>query len=187
MPVVFISYPKENRSKIDRLCDHFKRNYIDYWIDYKDLKPGLPYKDDIAQTIRNVDFFIACFSKEYGEKKHRFMTEELTQAIEILRQQDVFTPWFISVLFSGEVPPITISAGRTIQELHYVDLRGDWSGEIHKLIGVVRSCNNKSEDIQQLDDAEEARTNAHLPWKSICIESPPWSKTPPSEAPPWRQ
>ena len=67
----------------------------------------------IRKAIREGAFFIACFSKEYHERDRTFMNEELTVAIEELRQRSDDHIWFIPVqLNECEIPNLDIGKGR---------------------------------------------------------------------------
>jgi hypothetical protein len=82
---VFVSYVKENSLQIDRICNAFTDNDIEYWRDKKDIDPGKFWKDAIKTAINNGAYFLACFSKEYNDREETYMNEELLEAIEILR------------------------------------------------------------------------------------------------------
>ena len=87
MPRVFISYVREDAHVVHRLAADLRASGIDVWIDKEQIGPGQHWKDEIRRGIASGDFFIACFSEAYAAKNSSFMNEELTQAIEQLRQR----------------------------------------------------------------------------------------------------
>ena len=94
---VFISYVKENRTEVDRFCEDLRSHGIRVWRDKNDIPPGARWPQTIREAIREGAFFIACFSKEYHERDKTFMNEELTVAIEELRQRSGDRIWFIPI------------------------------------------------------------------------------------------
>lgn len=134
---VFISYIHENKVKAHRLCEDLKKSGIKVWIDRDKIKPGHFWPDVIRDAIKKGSFFIACFSKEFKERIRSHMHEELTLAIEELRKRPKDRAWFIPVLFSGEVPNLTISDGVTIRHIQWVDLSQGWDKGINEILSVV--------------------------------------------------
>jgi len=56
------------------------------------------------------------------------MNEELTVAIEELRQRATSRSWFIPISLDGcVIPQRNIGAGETLHDLHWVDLTADWN------------------------------------------------------------
>jgi hypothetical protein len=135
---VFISYVRENKEQVDRLCHDLESQGVKVWLDRNSIKPGARWKDAIREAIRKGDFFIACFSKEYTSKTKTFMNEELTLAIEELRQYDSRREWFIPVLLSEcEVPNRSIGAGETLKDIQHVPLYEDWEDGIKRILSVI--------------------------------------------------
>ena len=97
MEHVFISYIHENIDNIDRLYQELTSRGIKVWLDRNDIKPGSRWKDAIRKAIRDGAFFIACFSKEYNKRNDTYMNEELTIAIDELRQRPTDRIWFIPI------------------------------------------------------------------------------------------
>ena len=76
------------------------------------------------------------------------MNEELTLAIEELRQRSSDKAWFIPVkLNECEVPDRDIGGGETIQDLHYTALYEDWNAGIQRILRVIQP--NSPESISQ--------------------------------------
>lgn len=145
MAHVFISYVRENANQVQRLANDLVKNGIRVWLDKNEIKPGCRWKDAIKEAINKGDFFIACFSVEYWNRNKSFMNEELLLAIDELRQYQTSHIWFIPVLLSEcNVPQISIGAGQTLNDLHWINLFEDWEGGIKRIISVInQDVNNK--------------------------------------------
>ena len=150
MAHVFISYVREDAQSVDSLCDSLRENGVKIWIDRNDIPPGARWKKAIRKAINEGDFFIACFSPSYIKKEKTYMNEELTIAIEILRQKPVDRAWFIPVLLSQcEVPDRDIGAGETLLDLQQVRLYEDWEIGIKHILSVVKLDDSGSGGITQ--------------------------------------
>jgi hypothetical protein len=140
MPRVFISYVRENSADVTRLVDALKAYKVEVWFDQTHLKPGDRWADVIRREISQGDFFIACFSTEFSMRRKTFMNEEITQAIEQLRQRPTDQPWFIPVLLSDcEIPDRSIGAGETLRSIQWVALYDDWEEGIRRILAVIQS------------------------------------------------
>ena len=136
---VFISYVRENQNQVDRLCQDLESYGVTVWLDRNDIKPGARWKSAIQEAIRNGNFFIACFSDEYTSKTKTYMNEELTLAIEELRQYASDREWFIPVLLSEcDIPARSIGAGETLLDINWVPLFEDWKAGIKKIVSVIK-------------------------------------------------
>ena len=139
MQHVFISYMHENMDVIDTLCEELTSRDIKVWLDRNDIKPGAPWKDAIRDAIRDGAFFIACFSKEYNQRNKTYMNEELTIAIEELRQRPTDRIWFIPVKLNRcEIPDRNIGGGETLNDRQHVKLYKDWDVGIQRIIEVIQ-------------------------------------------------
>ena len=113
---------------------------IKVWLDRNDIKPGAPWKDAIRDAIRDGTFFIACFSKEYNQRNKTYMNEELTIAIEELRQRPTDRIWFIPIKLNRcKIPDRNIGGGETLNDRQHVKLYKDWDDGIERIIEVIQS------------------------------------------------
>jgi hypothetical protein len=140
MSHVFISYVRDNSEVIQRLSASLEARGVNVWLDRDKIRPGYRWKAAIRDAIREGAFFIACFSREYHERPKTYMNEELTLAIEELRQRPTDRAWFIPVLLpGGEVPDRDIGAGETFRSLQWVSLsEEDWNTGIQRILSVVQ-------------------------------------------------
>ena len=144
MQHVFISYVRENKAEVDRIHKELESHGIKIWRDLQDINPGERWKRQIRKAIRGGAFFIACFSKEYHERNESYMNEELTIAIERLRQLHIDRVWFIPIKLNDcELPDIDIGPGETLEDLNYVDLYEDWDNGIQRIVNLIQPKSSK--------------------------------------------
>ena len=105
MPHAFISYVRENKNVVDRLATGLKSRGVTIWLDRNDIQPGTRWKQAIKDAIRNGEFFLACFSKEFNARKRTHMNEELTLAIDELKLRPAEKTWFIPILLNETTVP----------------------------------------------------------------------------------
>ena len=135
---VFVSYCHENKDTVDRLCQSLASHDVTVWVDWNNLEPGIPWKQAIQQAILHGDFFIACFSKEYNARDKTYMNEELSIAIDRLRQKPSDKVWFIPVkLNKCDVPYINLGGDLTLQDLQYINLHENWEIGIQNILKVI--------------------------------------------------
>jgi hypothetical protein len=139
MKSVFISYVRENSADVDRLVKTLQAYGFAVWIDRNDIKPGVRWSDAIRTAIRQGGYFIACFSREYSSRMRSYMNEELTLAIDELRQRSADQAWFIPVLLSEcEVPDRKIGGGETLRDLQHVALYQSWDDGIERILSALQ-------------------------------------------------
>src|SRR5262245_6595344 len=140
MPHAFVSYVRENRSDVDRLCADLNAHSIETWTDRTHLHAGQRWKAAIRSEIRDGSAFLACFSKEFEAKARSYMNEEITFAIGELRQPPTDRAWFIPVLLSPyAIPDRDIGGGETLRDIHWVQLYEDWDHGIEEIAHSIAS------------------------------------------------
>jgi len=138
LPHVFISYVHDNEKEVQRLCNDLTKHGVEVWLDRNDIKPGYRWRDAIRKAIRGGDYSIACFSKEYKSRGKTYMNEELTIAIEELRQYSTNRAWFIPVkLNECDIPNRSIRAGENLRDLQHVELYNDWDVGVRCILDVI--------------------------------------------------
>ena len=139
MEKIFISYVRDNTSDVDRLCQDLKSFGIEVWRDRDDIYPGTFWEEAIRKAIQEGAFFIACFSKEYSDRRKTYMNEEITLAIKELRLRHTDQAWFIPVkLNECEIPDRDIGAGKTLRSLQVVALYEGWTKGVQRILKVVQ-------------------------------------------------
>lgn len=135
---VFISYVSDDASTINRLARDLETNGVEVWLDRKNLEPGMRWKEAIRHAIAAGDLFVACFSRGFAKRSKTYMHEELTIAIEELRQRPADRRWFLPVLVDVPEPPdIRISAMETLRDLHWLSLELSWEVGV---LAIVRAA-----------------------------------------------
>jgi len=135
---VFISYVHEDAEHAIRLSNELADYGIQVWLDRKDIAPGVRWRFAIRKAINDGAFFIACFSTAYTSRERSYMNEELSLAIEQLRQMQPSQSWFIPIKLSEcEIPSISINAVETLNDIQYVGLYPDWSKGFQRILSVI--------------------------------------------------
>ncbi len=160
MKHVFISYCHENKTTVDRLCQTLTSHDIAVWVDWDNLDPGIPWKQAIQQAIHHGDFFVACFSEEYNARDETYMNEELSVAIDRLRQKPIDKVWFIPVkLNECEIPDIDIGEGVNLQDLQYVALHEDWNMGIQRLLNAISVAQDPRDSVDNGENSADVLTD----------------------------
>ena len=159
---VFISYVRENMEMVDRLYQDLRSHGIQVWLDRNEIDPGARWKYAIQKAIREGAYFVACFSKEYNDRDKTYMNEELTIAIEELRQRHNDRISFIPVKLNDcEIPDRDIGGGETLRDLQYVNLFEDWDGGIQKILRVVQPSSSKPVDVNASEHQIDQNADAY--------------------------
>jgi hypothetical protein len=158
MTYVFVSYLHENKEIVSQLYKDLTLNGVEVRTD-QNIPAGSDWKQYIRKTIKQSSFFIACFSNEYNSRGKTYMNEELTLAIEELRQRTTDGIWFIPIKLSEcEIPDRDIGGGRTLQTFQWIELYKDWGEGIQKLLNAIEHDNDEIELSKQvLEIVEEVR------------------------------
>ncbi len=69
-PLVFISYPKENKEVADSLCELLEQNGLKCWIAPRDIPPAQSYSKAIIQAIKDSRLLILVFSSHANQSDH---------------------------------------------------------------------------------------------------------------------
>ena len=162
MKQVFISYVRENADIVDLFHQELKSHGIEVWLDRNAIDPGARWKPEIRRAIRQGTFFIACFSEEYSSREQTYMNEELTIAIEVLRQFHADRIWFIPVkLNECEIPDTDIGRNETLRDLQSVALYEDWNLGIQRILNVIQREFSSGSEVS-LPFVEELQYQADL-------------------------
>jgi hypothetical protein len=138
MSHVFIPYVREDADTVNSIARALRAYDVDVWLDKDDVRPGVRWADAIRQAIGEGAFYIACFSTAYNARTRSYMNEELTLAIEELRQRATNQQWFIPVLLDQcEIPQRSIGAGETLRSLQWVRLYEDWNEGIARILSTA--------------------------------------------------
>jgi hypothetical protein len=125
--LVFVSYVREDSARVDRLQRGFEAAGIRVWRATANLLPGENWRTKIRSAISDDALvFLACFSKASVTREKSYQNEELSLAIEQMRQRNPGRPWLIPVRFEDcVVPDLEIGLGRYLSSIHTADLIDD--------------------------------------------------------------
>jgi HEAT repeat protein len=139
MAHVFLSYVRDNSDIVDVLAGTLRAFGIETWLDREQIKPGTRWRDTIRDGIQEGAFFIACFSSEYNQRTKSYMNEELTLAIDELRQRPTDQAWFIPALLNEcDIPDRNIGGGETLRAIQCVKLYPDLHEGIAQILAVIQ-------------------------------------------------
>jgi hypothetical protein len=155
----FVSYVREDRHLVERLCRDLESNGVSLWLDREKLMPGARWQTAIRHAIAEGAHFICCFSENYLCRERTYMNEELLLAIDELRTRQPEGAWFLPVILTPcEIPDRPIGGGATLRDLQYVDLHTDWNGGLKRLINAINPiCRAAPDDTVRLKVRERAR------------------------------
>lgn len=135
---VFISYVHENQDAVNRLAKELRDRGVTVWLDRYSIDPGARWRDAIKKAIQSGSFFMACFSKEYNERDKNYMNEELTIAIDEMRERSSDKTWFIPVLINdSRIPSRRISAVEDLSDIQAINLQEDWDAGVNRILRVL--------------------------------------------------
>src|SRR5947209_3727571 len=107
---LFVSYVREDFKVVQRLALQLETYGLNIWLDKEKIEPGMRWRDAVRQAICNGNLFLACFSPASAARDRGFMNEELTLAIDELRQRPTDRTWFVPLILpGGAVPARSIS------------------------------------------------------------------------------
>ncbi len=139
MAHVFVSYVRDDQSYVDGLVAELRREGVDVWLDRDSIVPGSIWRDSLKRAIHEGAFFLACFSDTYYSRSQTFMEEELLVAAAVFATDRRSNPWLVPVRLSDcRIPEVGLGLGRTLRDLQWVDLFGDWAKGVRRLLSVVR-------------------------------------------------
>ena len=137
----FISYVREDSAHVGQLQALLQIAGVPIWRDTSDLWPGDDWRVQIRKAITgNALVFLACFSSNSLTRSSSYQNEELTLAIEQLRQRRFGDPWLIPIRFDEcDIPDYDIGSNRTLQSIQRVDLFGDrYEEEAIRLVAGIK-------------------------------------------------
>ena len=116
---VFVSYLREDKTQALRLANELQSNGAAVWVDVSDLSVGEPWREEIADAIRDAEFFLACFSSTYEKRPINGMLEELNYVLK-LRSSGQKHPEILPIkLNECHIPDIRIDSDTSLNDLHW--------------------------------------------------------------------
>jgi len=104
VPLVFLSYAREDRGLVDKLADQLWNDGFLVWIDTRDLLPGDDWHARIDDAIEGADYVVVCLSKQACDKAGEFQ-RELKYALSQRELRPGGTRYIVPVLLERCDPP----------------------------------------------------------------------------------
>jgi hypothetical protein len=80
-PLIFLSYAKEDESKVKAIYRKLRKEHLNPWLDVADLLPGQEWDKVIIKTIRKARFVIVFVSKN-SVNKRGYVQKEIKEALD---------------------------------------------------------------------------------------------------------
>lgn len=165
-PHIFVSYSRVDETRVRSVLDGLRREGVKVWFDRDNISPGEFWKDAIRKAIKSGARFLWFHSKSFNESEEGYIHEELTVAIELLRQKPFDTKWFIPLkLDDSDIPEMMIDARRSILDIDWVDLFADEATALDRLLlslknaGVVESNLEVASDVATINFIRSSDSN----------------------------
>lgn len=161
---VFISYLREDKRQVLRLADELRSNGAVVWVDESDLLTGAPWREEIAEAIRQAEFFLACFSSTYERRPNNGMLEELNYVIKWRRAGNTYPEILPVKLNACDIPNIQIDSQRKLNDLHWSLLDDEnWEASVRLLVEItLRKAKERAEISLKADAAEVAEKKSQM-------------------------
>jgi hypothetical protein len=83
---IFLSYAREDKEKVENLCQKLSDAGFKPWMDAKDILPGEKWSSSIRKAVQRSDFFLACLSKN-SVGKRGWIQREIKGALDIWQEK----------------------------------------------------------------------------------------------------
>jgi hypothetical protein len=90
--MIFLSYARQDRNKVQSLYDQLVTNRLDVWVDFGNLLPGQKWSYEIKKAISNANLFLVCLTNNSIDKRG-FIRQEIRIDLEYqnsLLDSDIF-------------------------------------------------------------------------------------------------
>lgn len=163
---VFVSYLRDDNTEALRLADELQSKGAVVWVDVSDLLPGQPWRQEIAEAIRQAEFFLACFSSTYEERPDNGLREELNYVIS-LRKAGQTHPEILPVkLNECDIPDLQIDLDTNLKDLHWRLLDDqNWESGVKQLVEItLRMAKERAKTRLKAEAEEVVVQNSQLVW-----------------------
>lgn len=154
---VFLSYAKEDRSKVRTIHRKLVRERLNPWLDLNDLLPGQDWDQTILHAIRNARFVIVFLSKN-SVSKRGYVQKEIEEALDLAERMPEGEIFIIPVKLEVCDLPTRLSKWQCIDVYR--------PGGLSRIIKAIRA-NLNADDIK----AESKSRKTVLPTSAEIAES----------------
>ncbi len=133
LPLVFISYAREDKKQAMRLYRKLQSIGAKPWIDVEDLIPGSDWQEAINEAIQRSRFFLALLSM-ISINKRGYLQHELKAAFEVWNKMPERNIYLIPVRLDECQPK-----DPELKNLHFADLFDNWERGFKQLAYAIRT------------------------------------------------
>lgn len=146
MTYVFVSYFREDVSKIRPLLDALDKLSIAYWIDEVGMELGEQWREKVKRKIDQAGAFLLCVSDQFYLRPTSYVHAELAIAIERAKTLAPSVPWLLPIcLDQTKLPEVSIDETRSLTDLHSIRLAdGDYNAIEHTALRLNAILTNPS-------------------------------------------
>jgi len=144
-PKVFLSYAREDRSRVEKFYDSLRKEGFIPWMDTRDIIPGSEWSKIIQENIKQSDFIIIFISRN-SVSKRGYVQSEIRSALNVLSTRPAEEIFLIPVrLDDSQLPNI-------LSHIQYVDLfeKEGWSNLLKSLQHVREKSSRAIEKTEEL-------------------------------------
>ncbi|MBN2306351.1 MAG: TIR domain-containing protein [Anaerolineae bacterium] len=159
MPLVFISYSRDDSDFVLRLAKDLRDKEIPIWLDQFDIPPGAPWDVTVEQALDDATHFLFVMTESAIESRN--VRDELGFALD---EQKTIVP----VMFKDCRPPLRV------RRMQYTDFRGDYASALVQLIGALPDppAPTPSEDELIASQPVELKPEAITAWIQALVANP---------------
>ncbi len=132
MRQIFLSYPRIDGDKAQRLHRDLSSPDVHIWFDRLDLLPGMKWRPAIRKAIRESRYFVALLSKR-AVSTRGFRHTELREAWEVMKEFPDDAIFLIPTRLDDCRMPI-----HGLGEINFADLFPDWDAGVTRLRAALR-------------------------------------------------
>src|SRR5262249_46045490 len=67
---IMVSYRRPSRALADELYDALQSQGLSPWMDYRDIKPPMRWRDELFKVVRTCRAFVAVLTRDYVQSEH---------------------------------------------------------------------------------------------------------------------
>ncbi len=163
MPLVFLSYAREDAAMVDRIAGDLKAKGINVWLDRDSLNPGESWVEQIEGAINRSDFLLFFISR--GSLKSKWALVEYRAAFTALRKSGGTR--IIPVLLEevGQLPPFLAS-------IQYADFTKSYHAGLRSLVRALQKPTGPKPN-EIVDSKKLVHEVAGEVAKLLGLENPP--------------
>lgn len=161
---VFVSYLRDDKAQALRLAGELESNGALVWVDVSDLMLGAPWREEIAQAIRQAEFFLACFSSTWEKRPVNGMLEELNYVIKLRNSNERYPEILPIKLNECHIPDMRLDSKTNLNDLHWF-LFDDksWDDGVRQLLEItLRLAKERARNQLQAEAREVVAKNSEL-------------------------